>query len=264
MGRVAVIGDVGGHAQELRRALAALGVGDAIPPDLVVVQVGDLIDRGPADSETLSIVDKFLTVQPGQWVQLTGNHDAQYVGGEQFWRERLPAADAHLLLRWWESGALRVAAAVLTNDGDEFLITHAGSTVGCWRGLGEPMTAAGAAMLLNDRPDLIWRGGGPLIDRAAGLFWAEAGWELHEPWMEYYDDGGLVPFGQIHGHSCIFSYSTGTWRAPERVRLRAAVDIEARHVRVRVGGRLFIGVDPHHGKAGAPGWRPLVLEGRLA
>jgi len=37
------------------------------------------------------------------------------------------------------------------------------------------------------------------------------------------------------------------------------VDWTARHVRVRVGGRVFIGVDPKHGRDGAASWPPLVL-----
>lgn len=39
------------------------------------------------------------------------------------------------------------------------------------------------------------------------------------------------------------------------------VDWDARHVRVRVGGRVFTGVDPGHGRAGADRWQPLVLDG---
>ena len=264
MGRIAIIGDVGGHANQLRQALHALGVAEHIPPDLTIIQVGDLVDRGPEDSEVLTLVDGYLRSLPRQWVQLIGNHESQYVGAPAFWPERLAEADARLLHRWWESGAMNVAAAVHTDDGDEYLITHAGLTEGCWRELGEPMTAAGAAMLLNDRPaDLTWRGGEAAIDRSAGPLWAEAGWELHEPWMSYYDQGGFVPFGQIHGHSSVYSYSTEAWRAPEKVRLRATVDLESRHVRVRIGGRQFIGVDPKHGKQGAARWRPLVLTGQL-
>jgi hypothetical protein len=34
---------------------------------------------------------------------------------------------------------------------------------------------------------------------------------------------------------------------------------EARHVRVRIGGRVFTGIDPKLGRSGAVAWRPLVL-----
>src|ERR1700755_2285929 len=82
MGRVAVIGDVGGHLLELEAALASLGAtgGDhRLPDDLTVVQVGDLIDRGPDSAGVLDLVDRYLDNQPAQWVQLIGNHEAQYL-----------------------------------------------------------------------------------------------------------------------------------------------------------------------------------------
>jgi Calcineurin-like phosphoesterase len=49
-GRVAVIGDVGGQASELHRALAGLGADDEtleLSSDLMVIQLGDLVHRGP-------------------------------------------------------------------------------------------------------------------------------------------------------------------------------------------------------------------------
>jgi hypothetical protein len=264
MGRVVVIGDVGGHPDQLRDAVAwAGGHGQhlALPDDVVVVQLGDLVDRGPDSGGVLRLVSRHLDRQPTQWVQLAGNHESQYLpGGTAFWPERLDDADARLLGQWWGQRTMQVAAAVQTADGEDMLITHAGLTVACWQELGEPMTAVSAARLLNDRPEpLLWRGGSMAVDRSAGPLWAEAGWELHEPWLEHYHRGGFVPFGQIHGHSSIVDYTERSWRCPGRVRQRATVDWAARHVRVRVGGRLIIGVDPKHGRRGAPHWAPLDL-----
>lgn len=264
MARVVIIGDVGGHPGQLRWALSQV---DAsldplrLPEDVTVIQVGDLVDRGPDSLGVLHCVQSALDSQPGQWIQLVGNHEAQYLpGGEPFWPEPLAASGIELLGSWWESGLMNVATAVATAEGEEYLITHAGLTVGSWRALDEPMTATSAAWLLNDRPGaVLWRGGKLAIDRDAGPLWAEAGWELHEPWLDFHSAGGFVPFGQIHGHSSIVRYPEQTWRAPERVRQRAAVDWAARHVRVRVGGRLFIGIDPKHGRRGAPNWQPLIL-----
>ncbi|HUQ55557.1 hypothetical protein [Lentzea sp.] len=125
--------------------------------------------------------------------------------------------------RWWADGRMRVAAAEL----------------------------------LNERPDLIWRMGDHARDDLAGPLWAESGAGLHEPWMRY---DGVVPFGQIQGHSTVVDFGHQRWRCDGRVRQRATADWSARHVRVRVGGRLFIGVDPGHGRAGAQSWRPLVFD----
>jgi hypothetical protein len=262
--RVVVIGDIGGHPDQLRVALVGVGAeGEPLrlPSDVTVVQVGDLIDRGPDSSGVLTLVRGLLERQPAQWVQLAGNHEGQYLpGGSRFWEESMAAADVALLASWWERGLMNVAAAVRSGDGDELLITHAGLTVGAWQALGEPMTATSAAWLLNQRPPVIWHGGEAAVNRSAGPLWAEAGWELHEPWLEYHASGELVPFGQIHGHSALVRYADQTWRAPGRVRQRASVDWAARQVRVRVGGRVFVGVDPKHGRHGAPAWQPLVLD----
>lgn len=258
MGRLAVVGDVGGHPDQLRSALDRLGAEDGLlPPDLVVVQVGDLVDCGPDSTGVLDVVARMLAEQPLQWIQLAGNHEAQYLpGGAVFWRDPLDPADVGRLRMWWANGSLRVAAAVRTADGDELLLTHAGLTVPCWQQLGEPMSAAVAADLLNDRPELIWQTGDHGRDDRAGPLWAESGAALHEPWMAY---RGVVPFGQVHGHSTIVHFGDRRWRCTGRVRQRATVDWDARHVRVRIGARSFTGVDPGHGRRGAEGWRPLVL-----
>lgn len=150
-----------------------------------------------------------------------------------------------------------MAAAIRTADGDELLVTHAGLTVAAWQEVGEPMSAVAAAARLNERPDLIWEVGAHGHDGRAGPLWAESGAALHEPWMEY---RGFVPFGQIHGHSTVVHFGDRRWRCTGRVRRRANVDWAARHVRVRVGARSFIGVDPGHGRSGAAGWQPLVLD----
>lgn len=140
MGRVAVVGDVGGHVDQLRGALSWLGAEDGLlPTDLVVIQVGDLVDRGPDSSGVLDVVARMLAEQPLRWIQLVGNHEAQYLpGGALFWRDPLASADVDRLRMWWANGSLRVAAAVRTADGDELLLTHAGLTLAGWQELGSP------------------------------------------------------------------------------------------------------------------------------
>ena len=55
MGRVAIFGDIGGHAAELTRELVSLGADPdtlRLPADLTVVQVGDLVTLAPGSSFT--------------------------------------------------------------------------------------------------------------------------------------------------------------------------------------------------------------------
>lgn len=265
MGRVVVIGDVGGHPAELHVGLAiARATADgAVRPDTVVIQVGDLVDRGPDSTGVLDAVERFLDQGREQWVQLVGNHEDQYLpGGEAFWPEPIGESDVDRLRAWWDDRRLGVAAAVGTADGEEYLLTHAGLTVSAWRELGRPDTAAEAAGRLNERPQaLLWRGRLSDMDSdSAGPLWADASYDLYQPWLRLEAEGGRVPFGQIHGHSTIVHFEQHEWRCPDDVRERASADWTNRHTRVRIGERLFIGVDPKHGTTGAPVWRPLVLE----
>ncbi|MEV6302087.1 metallophosphoesterase [Actinoplanes sp. NPDC051861] len=245
MARIVVVGDVGGCSAELERLRPFVD-----DPGSVVVQVGDLVDRGPDTVGVLAFVRERLESDPRRWVQLLGNHESPYVGGEPFWPVPLGRAEAELLRRWWLTECLRVAAAIRTAEGEEFLLTHAGLAVPAWEELGAPVTAGTAADLLNTRPEeLLWSWEGPL--------WAEAAQSVYPSWLF---SGRPMPFSQIHGHSTIVSYRHGTWMCEERIRLRASVDWEARHTFTRLSSGRFVGVDPRHGTGGAPSWAPLVFE----
>src|SRR5581483_1656998 len=246
MTKVVIIGDVGGCREQLAELIPAV-VKD---PDALVIQVGDLIDRGPDSRGVLALVRERLHADPGRWIQLIGNHESQYLGAAPFWPQQLSPDDAALLGTWWMKEWLRVAAAVRTADGEELLITHAGLTVDAWRKLGEPVTAGTAADLLNTRPEeLLWHDRGPL--------WAEAGSDVYPSWLLA---ARPVPFGQIHGHSTIVSYRRQTWTCTERIRQRSTADWTARHTITRIGGCRFIGIDPRHGTNGAATWSPLIFD----
>lgn len=245
MAKIMVIGDVGGCADQLAEAIGPI----LQDPDALVIQVGDLIDRGPDSSGVLALVRQRLDAAPNGWIQLIGNHESQYLGGKPFWPQPLADDDAQLLQTWWIKEWLRVAAAVRTADGEDLLITHAGLSADAWRILGGPVTASTAADLLNTRPDeLLWNDRGPL--------WAEAGPDVYQSRLHAREP---VPFGQIHGHSTIVSYRQETWLCDERIRQRSTVDWTARHTITRVRGCRFIRIDPKHGTTGAPTWSPLIL-----
>ncbi|MFB9338398.1 metallophosphoesterase [Actinoplanes octamycinicus] len=244
MPRIVIVGDVGGCADQLERVVLPL----ADDPDTVVIQVGDLVDRGPDSAGVLRLVGGRLAA--GRWVQLIGNHEAQYLGGVRFWPEPLSEADAAVLRQWWLREWLRVAAAVPTAAGEELLLCHAGLTVDAWRLLGAPVTAGTAADLLNTRPEpLLWDFDGPL--------WAEAGSRVYPSWLAGVQS---LPFSQVHGHSTVVRFGERAWACEERIRAQTTVDWTARHTVTRCHGGRFVGVDPKHGTAGAPQWAPLVLE----
>jgi hypothetical protein len=282
-GRLAVIGDVGGHVAELISALCVLGfdpVSSLLPADLVVVQVGDLIHRGPASAEVVALVDEVMAANPGRWVQLAGNHEAQYLHRPVFqWHEKLDRVTVATLRRWWESSTMRLAAAfdiaaeVTGPDGEqvragagELLVSHAGLTFGCWDRLGQPPSAFQVADALNglgaDPSSLVWRPGlmlGGAANHSAGPVWAEAGRELVASWAT----AGRVPgFHQAHGHTSLVVWPEGRFRSPEVVAfdgVRIEVDRLTRLVRCEVGAQMIWGTDPCHGRLAARTWSPLVL-----
>lgn len=252
--RVAVIGDVGGHASVLRAEIVRLGADPdtgRIPEHLVIVQVGDLVHRGPDSGGVVDLVETMLRGGEGRWVQLIGNHEAHYVSDRVFdWREELASAAVDRLRGWWDDGSMVVAAAFRAPSGD-FLITHAGLTAGFWRSvLDTPVSAVETATRLNA---LAGRTGGPLfrtgamiqgkrVSPSAGPLWAEAARELVPSWFE-----SRLPFSQVHGHSSIVDWETGELRGPAAVAQITSADASTRHEVSRLASGVIVGIDPCHG-----------------
>ena len=269
MPRVAVIGDIGGHRDELAQVLTGLSAdpeAGTLPEDLTVVQVGDLIHRGPDSAGVIALVENMMAGRPGGWVQLVGNHEAQYLTRRPrfAWDEQLGPAPAATLRRWWHSGRMRLAVAVTGPAGD-WLITHAGLTRGFWASaLGRPPTAAAAARALNrliDTDDAAMFRGGRMIEGrvnpAAGPIWADAADEVAASWLTAPDE---LPFSQIHGHSSLFDWQAQRWRAAAAMAALSRIDLAARHVTVRIGRFDQVGIDPGFGVRAGVGWRPFVLD----
>jgi hypothetical protein len=270
--RVAVIGDVGGHLDQLHGELVRLGADPvtlALPDDLTVVQVGDLVHRGPASEAIVALIDRYLHETPRRWVQLVGNHEAQYLREPAFrWPERIADEAAEVLQSWWHSGAMRAAAAV-TTDREAFLITHAGLTEGFWRdALGSPLRAAHAAGALNSfigaHEDVLFSwgqmlgGGDPNF--SAGPVWASAGAEVIPSWLH---SGQRMPFSQVHGHSSVADWRRRSFTAERDVGELMSLDEERLHATATLPGGRIIGVDPGHGRKPLASWRALVLDGAV-
>ncbi len=167
---VVVIGDIGGHADELFAAVVDVGADkDTLVLTFTVaavVQVGDLIDSGPDSTGVLDLVERVMTANPGRWVQLAGNHEAAALGGPGFgpFGEVASDADRRRVKRWWDDGLIRAAGAVRAPVlGGDALITHAGITRGFWEDVGRPESAVDAAAVIDRlavaEPDVVFRAG---------------------------------------------------------------------------------------------------------
>ncbi|WP_344067455.1 metallophosphoesterase [Nostocoides vanveenii] len=262
--RYAVIGDVGGHHQALRAELTRLGAdpdSGTIPADLRIVQVGDLVHRGPDSRAVVALVDRFLTAAAPGWVQLVGNHEAQYLRAPTFkWHQRLDGETIAILRRWWGDGLMTVATVVPAGDAD-LLVTHAGLTEGFWRAdLGQPASAVRAAEMLNMMGALgrtsIFRGGAMLggsRSASAGPMWASASMELLPSWL-----GRRMPFGQIHGHSSAYDWQRECFRAAEAIAARTRLDHDCGHEITSFDGGEIVGIDPGHGAHVPHPWQAWV------
>ncbi len=263
--RVAVIGDIGGHAAELSAELSALGV-DAdgrLPHDLVVIQVGDLIHRGPDSAGVVALVDHYLTTQPRQWIQLVGNHEMHYLRPPMFrWDEHLDDDTVATVRRWWLGYHVHVAVSVKTAT-ESFLVTHAGVTRPFWRrALRSATDTAHAAEVINllARVDdgKIHRHGALLADNApnlsAGPIWADTATELVPSWT-----GHRLPFSQIHGHTTMVDWRIAHPQTHPGTS-DTTYDFDAKHEIISFDGGRIIGVDPGHRADATRPWRSLVLE----
>lgn len=264
MGRVAVIGDLAGHLAELARELDRLGASDGVlPDDLVVVQVGDLIHRGPDSDGVIALVDHYLRTQPDRWRQLVGNHEAQYLHEPAFdWPEHISDAAADTLNDWWQARVMTPAVAVRSGD-EDFLITHAGLTAGFWeQALDRPADAALAAKALNSfagSHDRVLFAAGQMLgggkpNLAAGPVWAAAATELVPSWT-----GTELPFSQVHGHSMIADWRRHELRCDPATAELLTVDEERKHETVTLPGGRIVGVDPGHGAKPQTPWQAYVL-----
>ncbi len=270
--RIAVVGDVDGHAWMLRRCLQDSGCDTAtgtVPDDLVIVQVGDLVHTGPDSAGVVALVDRIMTTSPDQWIQLVGNHEAQEgLGGPEFWHETLAGALRADLRRWVDSGRARLAVALDTVEFGPVLVTHAGLTRQKWVAIGRPDDPAVAAATLNDElaadPVLAFAAGELLGIKPrlpVGVAWASPR-ELLQSW-----DMEQLPFSQVHGHASPRRWTSGTWATglPRRTTALASTDERKRHSDFAwPGGEHILCVDPDFGAddAAVP-LVPLILNGEV-
>lgn len=268
---IAILGDVGGWYDRLDEVVGRLG-GDpdqgTLPDDVVVVQVGDLVHKGPDSDRCVALVEQMHRNVPDQWVQLVGNHEASYLPGgvPGPWPDRLPDALVATLRRWKEAGLLRLAVAIDAGTDGQVLVTHSGLTRRRWEQLGQPVDAQAAAAAIERQwhrdPVAALRPGISLVATDPGVVGADAASELLAGWAT----AERLPFNQVHGHTSGFVWEAGSWdpALPEALWGRAVADPTRRHTTVRWPGGWIIGIDPRYTRVGADiPITPLVVRGRV-
>lgn len=268
--RLHVFGDTGGHATQLLNGLKTAGVDLKtlkIAPQTRILHVGDLIHKGPDSEYIVSLVHTLMERNPGQWIQLLGNHEFQHIGGPQFWDCDCSAEQVALLNYWYETGLAKVAYGsdsliadkldLSAHTGYEpnnssWLFTHAGLTQVLWEKIGQPETAENAAQAINNLtlrqktiPGSLLFGGSS--NKAAGPVWAVSTTEVFSSWE---DSHTLMPFNQVYGHTTPFAWMGKNWynrydKIVKQFQKQTKLNPDNRTVITKlIGEMLMVGVDP--------------------
>lgn len=275
MATVHVFGDTGGHGLQLFAALEEIGVdleSATIPPGVLIVHLGDLVHRGPLSNEIVAKVDELIRNNPGQWLQLIGNHETQHLqGGLFFWDACLCSKETVAILRrWHEEDLARIAWAIEDvlpqrwNPGNRpigqdtlvssFLATHGGLTLPVWANIGRLQSATEVAEILVENTDWSFRSVGHAmgIERLGlvGPVWARAAAETFHYWeQEHRIEGVTMPFGQLVGHSAPYDFAQRRWWAntPEELRRNSKVLVAERRTVAFVADSVLVCMDPGYG-----------------
>lgn len=294
--QAAVIGDIHGDYGAFLAALSTVGVEchnlceaesedergrhGCWPENLWVVQLGDQIHRGEDGDLVLKLRNKLRAHSSGRFVDLWGNHEAQYRGGPRFWRTR----NDHINPDHIDPDTSRAAAAAIVTERRVWIASHAGITRG-WLDAAREKTQsdfadpAEIAVEANRqwirRDPALLRSGVMLgsvgrfhpgaVNHAAGPLWAELGQEVLDSW----GSGEGLDFSQIVGHSRIFDWegNTATWQArvdgvavkQDREKRHSIVEFARQHDRAGQPHQLVC-VEPQHSPRSRVGIVPYVIE----
>ena len=235
-GRVAVIGDVGGFADQLAGCLRQLGVRtESWPADLHVVQLGDLFG-GRDDVEVADLVEPHLVA--GRWTQLVGNWELGAVAPFEIGSRGRTADPAALdrFATWVGEGLVHYAAGVRSRAGTWAVVTHAGVT-SWWWDVNAPDAETGPELVgrINRIDEIALHLGGEMCPMGIAddfdpappsPLWASCE-ELWASWMQR-----RIPVAQVHGHSGAYSWRDRRWW-PSAAEYAAHASADERHRRVR-------------------------------
>lgn len=280
-----IFGDTGGHFEQLYQGLQKAGMTEDmyLPDDVTIIHCGDLVHKGKGSNEIVSMVDTIMKQNPGQWIQLFGNHEAQYLGGIPFWRDnKITSKTVETLQKWWVNGDMVLAyglpsGAIIENEkspvteaSKPILFTHAGMTKDFWKyWMNHPRYAD--ELDVTDVMDVVKVLNSLSIDEAgtAGVMlsgdasaenlppspiWAHCVLELWYSWEPYDYDRDVeedeIPFIQIHGHTSPFSFADDEWYKGTYLIFKndSVVDLDTHSVWTSVGDSLHVAIDPGYEK----------------
>jgi len=271
-----VFGDTGGHAPQLFAALRSIGIDPRegiIPDDVRIIHCGDLIHKGGHSKVLLAVVDTLIRNNPGQWIQILGNHEFQHIeGSPYFWKCNCDIEDIGIINDWFDEGLASATFAVAdaSNVGISvkprqplkpekgIFFSHAGLTRKWWEVYFKDKTLVEGSEALNNQDVwMITQPGEMLTGRrnlAAGPVWATGNNEVYNSWVNP-DSGKLIDmdFIQVHGHSLSFVWTQKKWwfrpdKSFRDFRSDSKIDEKNRAIITSMANGTLIGIDPGYSK----------------
>lgn len=267
-----VFGDTGGHMKQLFASLRAIGIdpnSGTIPDNVRIIHLGDLIHKGPHSSLLLDKINTLILNNPGQWIQLLGNHEFQHIeGSPYFWNCSCSIQDVGIINDWFEEGLATATYALPAftefilgvskkrpiNVPDKgILFSHAGLTWGWWNSFNKNTDVVKLSQELNQQDVWVITAAGEMLGlfgRDPGPVWAIGNSEVFDSWQAHPD---IMPFTQIHGHTTSFIFSQNKWFIPPMKKFNSfktatKLNPETRAVITYLAGNVLVGIDPGYSK----------------
>lgn len=263
-----IFGDTGGHMKQLFASLREIGIdprAGTIPEGIRVIHLGDLIHKGPHSSLLLETVDRLIRNNPGQWVQLLGNHEFQHIeGSPYFWRCKCSIEDIGIINDWFDEDLASATFALesfsnlklevsarpsfsIPNSG--ILFSHASLSWDWWNAYGRLNDPVDLSNQLNAASTWEITTPGEMLGvqgRLPGPVWAIGNSEVFNSWKAHEEDS--MPFMQFHGHTTSYQWTTGRWWRTDKefraFRNSTKLNPSTRAVITSLSDNLLVGVDP--------------------
>lgn len=263
MNTIVVMGDIGAQLMLFYRTLRKLGVSQdlRIPDGLIIVNVGDVARMSNSPNlhslKCLEIADELIKRNPGQWIQLLGNHESPFIGGPALpeWFQLPDFEESEKIVsKWWNEGTAQLSQIIETPETNiDTIVTHAGLTSGFMKDNGFLNDHRGMVKFLNslnpnsstDYKDIAKTGVVTFKDSPSvftDCLWASTANELYPSW-----NNESMGFNQIHGHDIpLISWEDMIFREgiTKKIEETLTLDPVKRHVNYNVpSGESIYGID---------------------
>lgn len=278
-----IFGDTGGHMKQFFNALKEIGVEPRtghIPEDVRIIHLGDLIHKGPHSSLLIDRVNTLMRRNPGQYVQLLGNHEFQHIeGSPYFWRCNCSMEDIGTINDWFDEGFSSASYGLngiinakfevsekpklVVPENQGIFFSHAGLSHHWWDVMKAPSDPVVMAETINNLDVWVVTTPGEMLGVSgmhAGPVWATGNNEVFNDWEQ---SGETMPFIQMHGHTTSYNWVSKKWWRHDKAFMpfknATKLNPETHAVITQMAGSLLVGIDPGYSNKAFGEKQPYVM-----